>query len=59
MNIKLLPSISQKVEKVKGFISYDEKNLSEIAFLLGYSSVQHLSTQLKKVTRQTPSQFKT
>lgn len=50
--------ISQKVERAKELIFYDEKNLSEIAFLLGYSSVQHLSTQFKKVTGQTPTQFK-
>lgn len=50
--------ISQKIEKAKELIYYNEMNFSEIAFLLGYSSVQHLSTQFKKVTGQTPSQFK-
>jgi len=50
--------IKQKIEKAKELICYDEKNLSEIAFQLAYSSVQHLSTQFKKVTGQTPSQFK-
>lgn len=50
--------IAQKVEKVKELLFYDEKNLSEIAFSLGYSSVQHLSSQFKKVTGQTPSEFK-
>lgn len=50
--------ISQKIERAKELIFYDEKNLSEISFLLGYSSVQHLSTQFKKVTGQTPTQFK-
>ena len=50
--------IRQKIEKAKELIFYDEKNLSEIAFLLEYSSVQHFSTQFKKVTGLTPSQFK-
>lgn len=50
--------ILQKIEKVKELLSYDELNLSEISYKLGYSSVAHLSTQFKKVTGQTPSQFK-
>ncbi len=50
--------IKQKVEKAKELIFYDEKNLSEIAFLLEYSSVQHFSTQFKKITGLTPSAFK-
>ncbi|WP_368736236.1 helix-turn-helix domain-containing protein [Salmonella enterica] len=37
---------------------YDEKSLSEIAYEMGYSSVQHLSQQFKKVTGLTPTQFK-
>jgi AraC-like DNA-binding protein len=50
--------IRQKIEKVKELLFNDELNLSEISYKLGYSSVQHLSTQFKKVTGQTPSQFK-
>ena len=50
--------ISQKIEKVKELIIYDELNLSEIAFQLGYSSVSHLSAQFKKVSGLTPSHFK-
>jgi AraC-like DNA-binding protein len=37
---------------------YDEQSLSEIADQLGYSSVQHLSQQFKKITGLTPSDFK-
>ena len=37
---------------------YDEMNLSEIAYLLNYSSVAHLSSQFKKVTGLSPSYFK-
>lgn len=50
--------INQKIEKVKELIIYDELNLSEIAFKLGYSSVAHLSNQFKKVTGLTPSHFR-
>ena len=51
--------INQKIEKVKELIIYNELNLSEIAFKLGYSSVAHLSAQFKKITGLTPSYFKT
>ncbi|MBK5285136.1 MAG: helix-turn-helix transcriptional regulator [Bacteroidia bacterium] len=47
-----------KIEKVKELIIYDELNLTEIAYKLGYSSTAHLSTQFKKVTGLTPSYFK-
>lgn len=50
--------ILQKIEKVKEWLVYDELNLNEMAFKLGYSSVAHLSTQFKKNTGFTPSQFK-
>lgn len=48
----------QRVEKVKELIFYGEKSLSEIAYQLGYSSVAYLSTQFKKETGMTPSEFK-
>ena len=51
--------ITQKVEKVKELLFYDELTLSEISFRLNYSSVAHLSAQFKKETGMTPSQFKT
>ncbi len=50
--------INQKVEKVKELLVYDELSLNEISYQLGYSSVQHLSTQFKKITGLTPSHFK-
>jgi len=50
--------IQQKIERVKELLFYDELNLSEISYKLGYSSVAHLSAPFKKVTGQTPSQFK-
>lgn len=50
--------ILQKIEKVKEYLKYDELTLSEIAYKLGYSSVQHLSRQFKKNTGLTASEFK-
>lgn len=50
--------ILQKIERVKELLFYGELTLSEIAFSMGYSSVQHLSGQFKKVTGFTPSYFK-
>ncbi len=48
----------QKIEKVKELLFYDELSLSEIACELNYSSVAYLSSQFKKETGMTPSQFK-
>lgn len=50
--------ILQKIERVKEYIKYNELTLSQIAYQTGYSSVSHLSSQFKKVTGLTPSEFK-
>lgn len=50
--------IAHKIERVKELLIYDDLNLTEIAYLLHYSSVAHLSNQFKKVTGLTPSHFK-
>jgi len=50
--------IAHKIERVKELLLYDELNLSEISYLLNYSSVAHLSSQFKKVTGLTPTYFK-
>lgn len=50
--------IAQKIEKVKELLIYDELTLSEIAYKLDYSSVQHLSAQFRKETGFSPSAFK-
>lgn len=47
-----------RVEKIKELLSYERRTLSEIAYLTGYSSVSHLSSQFKKITGMTPSEFK-
>jgi AraC family transcriptional regulator len=50
--------IRLKIEKVKELLSYNELTLSEIAYQLKYSSVQHLSNQFKKVTGISVSDYK-
>jgi len=50
--------ILQRIERVKELLIYDECSLNAIGDSLGYSSVQHLSQQFKKITGLTPSQFK-
>lgn len=47
-----------KIEKAKEMIVNNEYNLSEISYMLGYSSVHYLSNQFKKSTGVTVSQFK-
>lgn len=50
--------IMQKIEKVKEYLRYGEMTLSEIAYSLGYKSVNHLSNQFKKYTGLTATEFK-
>ncbi|MBC7605573.1 MAG: helix-turn-helix transcriptional regulator [Burkholderiales bacterium] len=50
--------IAHKIERVKELLLYDELNLTQISYILNYSSVAHLSKQFKKVTGLTPSFFK-
>lgn len=50
--------ILHKIERIKELLLYDELSLKEIANLLNYSSVAHLSGQFKKMTGLTPMHFK-
>lgn len=50
--------ILQRIEKVKELIQAEELTLSEIAFMMGYSSVQYLSTQFKQVTGYSVTDYK-
>jgi AraC family transcriptional regulator len=50
--------ILQKIEKVKELLQYNQLTLSEIADMLGYSSVAHLSAQFRKTVGITPSVFR-
>lgn len=51
-------TIQCKIEKAKELIKYDEFTLSEIAFMMGYSSAQYLSTQFKAVTGISVTEYK-
>ena len=50
--------IKVKIEKVKELISYNEMTLSEIAYIMGYSSVQYLSNQFRQVTGVSVTEFR-
>jgi AraC family transcriptional regulator len=50
--------IEQRIEKAKELILYGQLTLSEIAFELDYKSSAYLSSQFKKITGTTPSNFK-
>jgi len=50
--------ILQKVEYVKELLFYGELSVSEIADMLHYSSVAHLSAQFKSVTGISPTRFR-
>jgi AraC-like DNA-binding protein len=50
--------IAHKVERIKELIIYDEMNMTEIAYMMNYSSVAHLSNQFKKATGLSPSHYK-
>jgi AraC family transcriptional regulator len=50
--------ILHKIEKVKEQIEYGDLTLSEIAYMMGYSSVQYLSTQFKLVTGISVTEYK-
>ncbi len=50
--------IHHKIERVKELLLYDEMNLTEISYILNYSSVAHLFNQFKKITGLSPTYFK-
>jgi AraC-like DNA-binding protein len=50
--------ITNKIEKVKELLMYNEYSLTEISNRMNYSSVAHLSHQFKKVTGLTPTFYK-
>jgi len=50
--------IVHKIKRVKQLLLYNDMTLSEIAWKLHYSSTSHLSSQFKKVTGLTPSDYK-
>ena len=50
--------INEKIKRVKELLLYDDYSISQVADMLHYSSIGHLSNQFKKVTGLNPSQFK-
>ncbi|KYG79295.1 AraC family transcriptional regulator [Roseivirga seohaensis] len=50
--------INKRIDRVKELVQYDELNLSEIGEKLGYSSVHYLSSQFKRVTGLSVSDYK-
>lgn len=48
----------QRMEYVKELLQYGERNLKEIAWQTGFSSVAHLSRQFKQLTGMTPTAYK-
>ncbi len=50
--------IRVKIERIKELLENNNYTLSEIAYIMDYSSVQHLSSQFKKVTGTTVSDYK-
>ncbi len=50
--------IALKIEKVKELLLYGQHNITQIALMLNYSDVAHLSRQFKKVTGFTPTFYK-
>lgn len=51
--------IMVRIERVKELLSYNEMTLSEIAYQMGYSSVQYLSNQFKQITGMSVTEYKT
>jgi len=50
--------IHLKIEKAKELVQYNQLNFTEIAYELGYSSVNYLSNQFKQVTGMSMSEYK-
>lgn len=50
--------INLKIERIKELITEGEYTLSEIAYMMDYSSLSHLSAQFKKITGTSVSEHK-
>lgn len=50
--------ILHKIERIKELLDGQEYTLSEISYMMDYSSVQHLSMQFKNITGLTVSDYK-
>lgn len=50
--------IQYRIDRVKDLLACTQETLSNIAYLLGYSSVAHVSSQFKLITGVTPSDYR-
>ena len=50
--------ILQKIEKAKERLEFENYTLSEISYMMGYSSVQYLSNQFKQITGVSVSDYR-
>ena len=50
--------INKKIDKVKKMLLHSGMTLTEIAMVMNYSSVAHLSNQFRKTTGMSPSEYK-
>lgn len=51
-------AIQHRVEYAKELLSYSQHSVSEIAYILGYSSPAHLTSQFKQQTGMSPKAFR-
>lgn len=51
-------AITHRVENAKELLCYNQLTTSEIAYMLGYSSPAHFSTQFKQITGMTPKMMR-
>ena len=50
--------IQHRVEYAKELLSYSQHSISEIAYMLGFSSPAHLTSQFKQQTGMSPKEFR-
>ena len=50
--------IKLRIEKAKELLTYNDYNVSEIAYKLGYVSAAHFSRQFKKIVGDSPSEYR-
>ncbi|MDD6137074.1 MAG: AraC family transcriptional regulator [Lachnospiraceae bacterium] len=54
---KTANTITAVVSKAKKYLREDNYNITQIAYMLGYSTVHYFSRQFKKFTGMSPSQY--
>lgn len=51
-------TIGLRIERAKELMLHSDKNMKQIAFDLGYSSIAHFSRQFKQITGKTPTAYR-